>query len=116
MRYVNFLLVFIVIFCYTGVSSKIYYSPTSLNTPSCHTIHKESHKQETRRSDSLSGYYKNTDIAKHEILGCCHDALPNAHYSHDFNLRDISYLIVFSTPTLEINVFSSPSSIETKRE
>lgn len=111
MKYVNFLLVLILIFCYTGSIARASYSPSPSNIENCHTTN----KQKDTPDINLENYYKNDEATEHKMLKCCHDALPTPPYIHDSHI--VAYLLEAKVPTLEINKASSfILDIETKKE
>ena len=118
MKYLNFLLITSVIFCYTGISSKAHHSLGLTSGGKKNTSREKCHNEEISRNSTTSDYYQNTETTKHETLKCCHYMLPNAPNSHDFNLGNtLLYTIAANIPTLRIN--KTPIhylSLEIKRE
>ena len=110
MKYANFLLILILVFCYTGSIAKAYYTPDLSSTENCHTS-----KQKDTSDTNLTGYYKSIEATEHEGLKCCHDALPTPPYIHDSHI--IAYALEVKVLTLEINKVSNLLlDIETKKE
>ncbi len=110
MKYANFLLILLLVFCYTGSIARAYYVPDPSSTENCHT-----NKQKDTSDINPTGYYKNDDATEHEMLKCCHDVLPTPPYIHDSHI--IVYLLEVKVPTLEINKVSNfHLDIETKKE
>jgi hypothetical protein len=110
MKYINFLLILSVIFCYAGIGSKIHHSFVLPSIESHHATHQEDHKQEISDTDSMVSYYKNIDATKHKGFKCCYYMLPSAPHSYDFNLVDtFLYSLAVNIPILEINKLSNYS-------
>ncbi len=116
MNYFSLLLVLNIIFCYTGLSASVCHSGVTPNTAirGCHNTYKDnSNNSKVIQENS----YQSKDETK-QSMSMCHDALPNAPHSHDFNLKDIlSHSVVVNTPNLEINnVYNLNFSLENKKE
>ena len=110
MKYANFLLVFILVFCYTGSIARAYHSPDLTSTENCHTD-----KQKDTSDTSPAGHYKSDEVTEQGMLKCCHDALPTPPYINDSHI--IAYVLEVKVPTLEISKASNLLlDIETKKE
>jgi hypothetical protein len=113
MRYLNFLLIASVLFCYVGISPQIHHSFVLPSMDSHHTTHHENHKQEAYTGHSIAGSHESVNAEEKEAVRCCNYMLPNAPHSYDFDLESsFLYLVPADMPTLEVNKVSSshPSS------
>ena len=110
MKYANFLLILLLVFCYTGSIARAYYTPDLSSTENCHT-----NKQKDTSDTNAAGYYKSIEATEHETLKCCHDALPTPPYIHDSHIT--AYVLEVKAPTSDINKRSNFFlDIETKKE
>lgn len=118
MRYLSFLLIVSVIFCYTGVTSEVHHSSIVPDVETGHGVHHEGHKQEVVNIGNASNSYKSADAAKHEALRCCYYTLLNASHDLGSNLKPtFLYLIAANLPVLPISKVSDSAflSLKTKR-
>ena len=118
MKYINFLLVLTLVFCYTGIASEVHHSstlPTSIENH--HAKSQKCDKQENSHLEISDNYYKNTNTTKHEGLECCHYMLPNAPHNYEFNPVDTFLYSVAVNISLENNkVFRYTSGLKIIRE
>ena len=105
MKYVNFLLIISLLFCYTGLAYGAHHSPPVQVEGNHHNMHQEGHGHKAHSDHDKSISHKNITSTEHKSLECCDYAILNAPHDLDFN-PDL-YSLAVNIPNLEINKISS---------
>lgn len=99
MKYINLLLIFSVILCYTGLGAGISRSQTHSNKASCHANHLDG----VSGTESTVNSPQNNDTENHGTC-ICHNALTSATCNHDIDQKNIILSSArVNTPISEIN-------------
>ena len=111
MKYLSFFLALTTFLCYTGICADVCYS----NNTSEITANAGCHGTKKQDTSNSAISYQNSNHINHKIY-MCQDALPNAPFSHDFDLTNLLLCsLAINLPISEIyDVPGYPFSLEVK--